>query len=270
MKRQLSISLLLLSTLPLLAAVASTRAPQPAQNPTSAKQPVVVELFTSEGCSSCPPADTLLKQLSNDQPIDGAEVIALEEHVDYWNQLGWRDPYSSLDFSTRQQDYASKLRNGSVFTPQMIVDGTVEVIGSRDHEARLAIQRAASSPKARLTLEPSSAPNKSSATFNVHVENLPPGINASSVELWVAVTEKSLQTNVKAGENSGETLQHADVVRSLQKVKAFKNADNSGTQFTVNFKDAWNPANLRVIAFLADKSNRHILGAAAVNHPTLP
>jgi hypothetical protein len=269
MKRQLTIAILLLSTLPLLAAVANRRAPQPAQNPTSAKQPVVVELFTSEGCSSCPPADTLLKQLSNDQPIDGAEVIALEEHVDYWNQLGWRDPYSSLDFSTRQQDYASKLRNGSVFTPQMIVDGTVEVIGSRDHEARLAIQRAASAPKAKLTLEPSSAPDKSGATFNVRVENLPPGINASSVELWVAVTEKSLQTNVKAGENSGETLQHADVVRSLQKVKAFKNADNAGTQFTVNFKDAWNPANLRVIAFLADKNNRHILGAA-VNHPSLP
>src|SRR5258707_14554463 len=112
--------------------------------------PVVVELVTSEGCSSCPPADEVLSKLDKMQPIDGVEVIALGEHVDYWNKLGWIDPYSSEDFSRRQSRYSDAFKQDSVYTPQMIVDGLDEFAGGNMERARMAIARAAQAPKASI------------------------------------------------------------------------------------------------------------------------
>ena len=100
------------------------------------RTPVLVELFTSEGCSSCPPADVLLMQLGKEQPIPGAEVIILSQHVDYWNRLGWTDPFSSKEFSKRQEEYAFSLRVDGPYTPQMVVDGRVEFNGSNARQAR--------------------------------------------------------------------------------------------------------------------------------------
>ncbi len=115
--------------------------------------PVVVELFTSEGCSSCPPADELLERLDEKQLIPGVEVIALEQHVDYWNSLGWNDPFSSSRFSERQNDYSISFGHSGVYTPQMIVDGTVEFVGSSKQQALASIAESARQPKVKVQLE---------------------------------------------------------------------------------------------------------------------
>src|SRR5450432_688605 len=169
---------------------------------------VIVELFTSEGCSSCPPADALLKSLSEQQSIPGTEIVALEEHVDYWDHLGWKDPFSSSEFTERQNEYARKF-GGGPYTPQMVVDGQTELVGSRSGQARDTIQKAAAQPKVEIQLAaaPGSAPDKT--TVDIKVTNISAPTHGTDSELWIAVTEKGLHTDVKAGENSGERLQHS-------------------------------------------------------------
>ncbi len=127
---------LTLVSLSVFAAMAPIRphAQASAKIPEAARTPVVVELFTSEGCSSCPPADALLVRLANEQLAGNVQVIAMEEHVDYWNDLGWSDPFSSWDWTSRQYVYSGALGNGNPYTPQMVVDGTVEFVGSHTQE----------------------------------------------------------------------------------------------------------------------------------------
>src|SRR5215468_9246058 len=120
--------------------------------PADKRTPVIVELFTSEGCSSCPPADEVLARLEREQPVAGAEIIALGEHVDYWNQIGWTDPFSSRSFSERQGAYAETFRLDGAYTPEMVVDGRVEFVGSDWNKAVAAITQAASAPKADVQI----------------------------------------------------------------------------------------------------------------------
>src|SRR6202789_3049880 len=119
--------------------------------------PVIVELFTSEGCSSCPAADRLLSRLEQTQPVSGAQVVAIEEHVDYWNQLGWTDPFSSPQFRARQNDYAVAFRANNIFTPQMVVNGQTAFVGSDMNRAYHEIGSAAQSATTAIDLK--SIPN---------------------------------------------------------------------------------------------------------------
>jgi hypothetical protein len=240
----------------------------PSQEIRASSNPVLVELFTSEGCSSCPPADALLARLDQEHSVGGAEVITLEEHVDYWDRLGWRDPYSSSRWTLRQQDYALVFHRDGVYTPQMVVDGTDEFIGSRERQARQAIHNAAERPKAEIHLEPVSV---ASGRYQLKIDvQLPPELHkAKGARVWLAVTESGLHTMVSGGENAGRDLHHAAVVRSLQNVGAL---DPRATpafrgEPEVKLDESWKRENIRFVVFVQDKNSLRVLGAASV-HPS--
>jgi len=225
---------------------------------------VVVELFTSEGCSSCPPADALLERLETQQPIANTQVIALEEHVDYWNNGGWMDPFSSREWTMRQEEYAGVLKNQNPYTPQIVVDGHTEFVGNREGSAREAIEKAAAQPKAHVVL--SLAPSGKSGTqqATVSVDQLIAAKHGDKPEVWLAITEAGLHSAVSAGENAGTDLHHASVVRAFYKVGSInlnKEASYTGTS-AVRLNSSWKRQNLRVVAFVQEQKSRQILGAA--------
>src|SRR5262245_25901355 len=178
-----------------------------------AATPIVVELFTSEGCSSCPPADALLQKLLDAQPIAGAEVVALGEHVDYWDRLGWKDRFSSAALTKRQQQYADRFNLPSIYTPQVVVDGRSELVGSDGDAARRTIARARQTPHGvlRIAIESRAA---SVVAVAIDVADLPAS-RGDRADIIVAITEDGLRSNVTRGENHGRVLAHAAVVRSL-------------------------------------------------------
>jgi hypothetical protein len=225
---------------------------------------IVVELFTSEGCSSCPPADALLAQLVNTQPVGGAEVIGLGEHVDYWDRLGWRDRFSSAVLTNRQRTYSDVLKVESIYTPQMVVDGRAELVGSDARSARGAIERATTASRGHLELMLESvAPDVISA--RIAAADLPQPGKGDRDEAIVAVTEDDLKSDVRRGENSGRTLTHAAVVRSLTiagEVAAGGGIASIGVPKIVLGQD-WNRAHLKVVAFVQESRSRHIVAAAA-------
>ena len=230
----------------------------------SGNVPVVVELFTSEGCSSCPPADALLAKLEAEQAVVGAEVIALEEHVDYWNGGGWFDPFSSDAATLRQREYAAVLGNENPYTPQMVVDGREQFVGSRAGQARGVIEQSAGRKKVEVTIAPVGGGEK----FRVSVGALGDlsSRDGGAAEIWMAITETGLHSNVRGGENSGQDLHHAAVVRKLWKIGTVKDAAFSSEE-TVKVEWAWRRENLRVVVFVQEKKNKRILGAGSARLP---
>jgi hypothetical protein len=228
-------------------------------------RPVVVELFTSEGCSSCPPADALLAKLDQQGRLGNAEIIALEEHVDYWDQLGWRDPFSSSQWTQRQQDYAAAFRNDGIYTPQMVVDGRVEFVGSSQSGARSAIVEASRVTKVEVTLSGITV-SPQQAHLKAGVKMLPDPASKEA-KVWLAVTESGLHSDVKHGENAGEDLHHTAVVRSLRKIADAKagEANAYSGELDVSLDSAWQRQNIRLVVFVQDSKSLHILGAASVH-----
>lgn len=232
--------------------------------PGAVRTPVVVELFTSEGCSSCPPADALLAGLAAQQPIEKVEVIALEEHVDYWNELGWVDPFSSHDWTARQNVYASVLGNGNAYTPQMVVDGTAEFVGNQPQKAQQAILNAAGQQKILVTLVQGDSNNAGAEKLSVKIGKLTGTTRHDTVEVWLAITETGLHSAVKRGENAGEDLHHAAVVRRIRKIGEAKSGDETSFSGEVSLplQSEWKRENLRAVVFVQEKKGRRILGAA--------
>jgi hypothetical protein len=265
--RQLLAALTVISVT-LVAAVAMIRPPvqASARTPETSRTPVVVELFTSEGCSSCPPADALLARLADEQFGGNVQLIALEEHVDYWNDLGWTDPFSSRDWTSRQYVYAGSLGNGNPYTPQMVVDGTLEFVGSHTQKARDSILRAASKAKIPVMLAQAISNEPGKEKLSMQVGKLEGTTRGDATEVWLAITETGLHSAVTRGENAGEDLHHAAVVRSMRKIGEAK--AGSDTSFagdaSLPLQKEWKRENLRAVLLVQEKKSRRILGAAEI------
>jgi hypothetical protein len=234
------------------------------------RSPVIVELFTSEGCSSCPPADAVLERLQQTQPVAGAEVIALSEHVDYWNYIGWSDPFSSAAFSARQGTYAQAFgQQDRVYTPQMIVDGQAEFNGSAMNKAIEAIAKASRSPKADVRIaipETNTQKDDQKVRLNISVKNLPPVDRGDVAEVIFALTEDKLSSNVTRGENSGRKLAHTAVVREMRALGRVDPATKTfDSEKTMAIADGWKRDDLRVVVFVQERVQRRVLGAAVLN-----
>jgi hypothetical protein len=228
------------------------------------RKPVVVELFTSEGCSSCPPADALLQKLQAQQPVGGAEIIALEEHVDYWNHDGWVDPYSSPEWTERQQVYASLNRNDA-YTPEMVVDGRSQFVGNNEREALREIEKAAQAWKIDVSITAKQEAD-GSQHLTVSIGRLHENPANDIPEVWLAVTEDGLTSSVSHGENSGRVLHHVATLRSLRKI-GMPDLGGGAVTFRADpvskISPRWNVENLRVTVFVQEKRSRRILGAAS-------
>jgi hypothetical protein len=228
--------------------LAATLAPAPAGTP------VLVELFTSEGCSSCPPADRLLARLAAAQPVPGALVVPLALHVDYWDRLGWKDPFSSAAFTARQGDYAVRFGSaGRVYTPQMVVDGRTEFVGNDEGAARHAIEDSAKGTRAFVRVVAGADPGSARVTVA--------GARGEGAEIVLAVTEDPPASDVTRGENAGKKLAHIAVARELRVVGAV----DAGGRFDVSIALATlrgiGPRHLFV--FVQERGTGHVLGVSA-------
>jgi hypothetical protein len=214
----------------------------------SARVPVLAELFTSEGCSSCPPADALLMKLDKMQPVAGAQIIVLSEHVDYWNSLGWSDPYSSAQFTQRQGMYTRES-----YTPEMVIDGRKEVLGSDEKAIQAAVAKAVARPKLPVRIV-SARRDDNEAVVSIAISAA-----AGKADVWVAIADDRDQSSVKNGENKGRTLNHVAVVRSLVKVGTV--TKTAGLEKTVRVPLKAQADGMRVVVFVAE-SGGPVTGAA--------
>ena len=233
--------------------------------PAAARTPVIVELFTSEGCSSCPPADALLARLDQTQPVEGAEVIPLALHVDYWNYLGWADPFSARGFSERQGEYAAAFGKDGVYTPQMIVDGVKEFPGGNSSAALEAVGKAARAPKAEVLLARASQA-VAVVRLTVNIERLPKVTEGDQAFVLLAVTESGLATDVARGENSGRRLSHVGVVRTLRQLGILPEAGGGPfkAETGVLVGKGWRRENLRAVVFAQERGTRRVLAAGSL------
>lgn len=243
-------------------ATAVVASPEPRiQTTTGARtHPALVELFTSEGCSSCPPADRLLADLVQQSPVDGVSVIALSEHVDYWDGLGWRDPFSSTQFTERQNRYAARFGPDKTYTPQMIVNGVSEFVGSDRRAAVDALKKASTRTSTDVRLSWTSTTTTRELAVSVS--------GAASSEVWLAVTEDGLTSDVRRGENAGRKLPHTGVTRMLKKSGGTSAAGTFSDTVTLSIGRGWSEPALRAVVFVQAVRQGAISGAQSLRFST--
>ena len=240
-----------------LSAPSSSDAPS-----TSDKGFAVVELFTSEGCSSCPPADELVAKTQSES--NSRPVYILAFHVDYWNHLGWKDVFSDAAWSKRQNQYAAWLHLSSVYTPQIVVNGRTEFVGSEEGKLRDALKsNLKSAPSTQLTLKEGQT---STGTINLQYQT--EGVTGNT-SLLLALVQKTGTTQVKRGENEGRTLSHVQIVRNLQTIvlenASAGNRDSAGGPMSgtahIDLPAGLNRTDCEIIAFLQNNANGEIVAA---------
>ncbi len=228
---------------------------------THAATPVLVELFTSEGCSSCPPADAWLQRMDAAQPLPGAQLIVLSEHVDYWNHDGWKDPYSSSLVTQRQSDYVRALGLQTPYTPQVIVDGATDLHLTDDQQMEQTFQKAAASQKVpvritSVTLDPA---NPTALRAHVEVDGDSAGENA---DIYDAVALSHAESQVLRGENGGKHLTHVAVVQELTKIGKMQKGKTFNRDNEIKLKPGTDPKNIRLVVFAQKSGPGKVLGAA--------
>lgn len=229
--------------------------------------PVIVELFTSEGCSSCPPADNLLARMERTQPVPGAHVIALEEHVDYWNQLGWIDPFSAPQYRARQNDYALKFHVDSVYTPQLVVNGQAAFVGDDANRAYQEIGNAAQAQSTTVDLKAQgNTHDPELVDLSVRLSN-PKSAKLQDSNVYLAVTESELTSNVSRGENSGRLLRHSSVVRSFGVIARLDahGANTGQIVSTLRLPREWRRENVHAVVFVQERESFRITGAGLID-----
>ena len=253
---------------PRVETVAKVSNAAPAQSAT----PVIVELFTSEGCSDCPPADRLLYSLELKQPVPGVEIIPLEQHVDYWDNEGWRDPFSSSQFTLRQKDYVYTFNLPTAYTPQMVVDGAAEFVGSDQNRALAAIAKAALVPKANLRIEELSGATSDARTVRLRMSLASLGASnpKHGADVLLAVTEDNLASNVTRGENAGAHMKHLAVVRELRVLGHVDSVGSFSAEPDVTLARNWKRENLHLVAFVQDHSKKRVLSASTLSLSEAP
>ncbi len=234
-------------------------------SPVTEPHAVVVELFTSQGCSTCPPADRLLTDLGHQ---GSGRVIPLEFHVDFWNHIGWTDPFSSREWTERQVAYARVFGLRQVYTPQAVVDGAAELVGSDEDRLRAAIAASASRPAGKISLR--LEPTDSRVLVSAEVD-LPEALRKTRLDLMLVVFETELVTSVSRGENGGSTLRNDYVVRSLERAAKLPAGGPNPVRHDAKLKLArnWNLSRLGVAAFLQDPQSLEIRGASAQSLPNV-
>jgi hypothetical protein len=211
----------------------------------------VIELFTSEGCSSCPPADQVVAKIEKE--VKDRPVYILAYHVDYWDRQGWKDVFSSADYTKRQQDYASYLHIQSVYTPQIVVNGRMEFVGSEESVLRGAITgNLKKAQGTQLSL------NVGGITQNQATIKYTADKADKKAALYIAFVQKNAQTKVERGENQGRTLSHVQIVRKLEKVTLISGSGETKVSLPAGFdKQGW-----EVIGFLQNTGSGEVTGAA--------
>jgi hypothetical protein len=231
-----------------LAAASTTHAQDSAPKPARA---VLVELFTSEGCSSCPPADALLREMDGTRTPDGHLIVALSEHVTYWNRLGWTDPYSAETFTSRQAAYAERFRLDSSYTPQIVVNGSQQFVGSNGEGVMRALRQigtATSSTTATVRIASANLRGR-----QVDVTYAIGGDVPAGADLFAVLADDRDTSQVLRGENSGETLQHVSVARSLVRVKNLSAARDETLRLEIPVEQGDATQHRHVVLFLQSR-----------------
>jgi hypothetical protein len=227
----------------------------------AAETPILIELFTSEGCSSCPPADALLQTMDTSQPVPGAQLIVLSEHVDYWDHDGWKDPNSSPALTERQAAYVRALGLKTAYTPQLIVDGTSEMRANNPQQVNRVFQEATAASKVSVRIGEVSIDAGNPAILRTRIE-ADGNIDQHNADVYLAVALDRVESQVLHGENGGRHLTHVAVVQQLTKVGKLPKGKSFEETVQFKLKPGTDPKNVRIVAFVQEHGPGRLLGAA--------
>lgn len=222
---------------------------------------MLVELFTSEGCSSCPPADVILQRLDDHQPIPGVQLIVLSEHVTYWDQQGWKDPNSSSAFTDRQSAYETELGEKEAYTPQFVIDGNQSVSLEKLKNLEDALNKAKDNAKIPVRISNISADPANPAMLRLHVET-DANPNKHNADVYVAVALNHVESQVLRGENGGKHLIHVAVLQQLNRVGKLPKGKSFAQDVQLQLKPNEDLKSIRLVAFAQESGQGKLLGAA--------